>query len=90
MLRNTTDYLLGVRPTYDGLLIDPCIPAEWKEYKVRRRFRGSNYEITFKNPGGVSSGVKSVMLDGEKIEGNLLPSPQKGQSHQVIVILGKA
>ena len=81
-----TQYILGIRPAYDGLLIDPCICSEWKEYKVCRRFRGSVYDITVQNPDAVSKGVRSIHVDGNPVEGNLIPVlPGK---HKVTVVLG--
>ena len=67
-----TQYILGIRPTYDGLEIDPCIPATLKEYTVRRVLRDSVYEITVHNPDGKQSGVTLMTLDGAVIEGNLI------------------
>ncbi len=87
MLRSTTDYLLGVRPVYNGLIIDPCIPGDWKSYKVTRRFRGCIYKITFKNPGGAAGQIKSITLDDKPLEGNLIPPLTDGKPHKVIVIL---
>ena len=49
--------ILGIKPEYDGLRIDPCIPTKWGSYRVSRRFRGATYEITISNPDGVSTGV---------------------------------
>jgi cellobiose phosphorylase len=81
-----TQYILGIRPAYDGLLIDPCICSEWKEYKVCRRFRGSVYDITVQNPDGVCKGVRSIHVDGNPVEGNLIPVlPGK---HKITVVLG--
>jgi cellobiose phosphorylase len=81
-----TQYILGIRPAYDGLLIDPCICSEWKEYKVCRRFRGSVYYITVQNPDGVCKGVRSIHVDGNPVEGNLIPVlPGK---HKITVVLG--
>ena len=81
-----TQYILGVKPAYDGLQIDPCICSEWKEYTVRRRFRGATYEITIQNPDGVCSGVKSITLDGAALDGTLVPHTPG--SHKVHVVLG--
>ena len=81
-----TQYILGIRPAYDGLVIDPCICSEWKEYKVSRRFRGALYDITVRNPEGVCKGIRSIVMDGTAIEGNLLPFAPG--SHNVTVILG--
>lgn len=81
-------HILGVRPAYDGLLIDPCIPNGWKSYKVRKRFRNAVYDIQVKNPDQVSRGVAEVLLDGRLIRGNLLPLFEDGKVHSVEVLLG--
>jgi cellobiose phosphorylase len=73
MWASYVDFILGVRPQWDGLLIDPKIPAVWNGFKVKRNFRGSVYEIEVQNPRHVSSGVRSVFVDGKKMKGNLLP-----------------
>ena len=67
-----TQFILGIKPAYDGLVIDPCIPAGWKAFSVKRKFRGAEYHITVKNPNGVCKGVKSITVDGQAIEGNLV------------------
>lgn len=87
MLRVGFDYILGVRPTYSGLLIDPCIPKHWKEYKVTRKFRGAIYEITVRNQNGVNTGVKEVTINGEPISSNLLPVYPSGATLSVTAIL---
>ncbi len=89
MLRNTMDYLLGIRPSYDGLLVDPCIPSEWKEYSLIRKFRGATYEIEFRNPEGGNGRIVSITVDGAKVKGNILPVFADGKTHKVLVLLGK-
>jgi cellobiose phosphorylase len=84
-----TQYILGVRPDYDGLRIDPCIPAGWKEYKVIRIFRGNEFTIMIKNPGGVQKGVSSILLNGKKIEGNVVPFEDALEKNDVVVVLGE-
>ena len=81
-----TQYILGVKPSYDGLEIDPCICSEWKEYTVRRRFRGATYEITVKNPEGICKGVREILFDGQPLEGNVVPCTPG--SHTVVITLG--
>ena len=82
------NYILGVRPAYDGLRIDPCIPAEWDGFSVTRRFRGAEYHITVQNPNHVSKGVKSVRLDGRPLDQPLLPILEDGGLHVVEVLMG--
>ena len=81
-----TQYILGIKPAYDGIQIDPCICSQWKEYKVTRRFRGSTYEITVKNPDGVCKGIREILLDGQPLGGNVVPHTPG--THTVTVTLG--
>lgn len=84
---SATRYILGIRPGMDELVIDPCIPKDWKQYSVVRRFRGAKFEITVENPHGVSRGVEQIYLDGEKVEGiRIQPA---GTSHTVRIVMGK-
>ena len=68
-----TQAILGVKPYYDGLMIDPCVPSSWKAYTVTRRFRGTTYHITIKNPEHKSKGITKMLVDGEKIDGCVIP-----------------
>jgi len=80
--------MLGVMPWYDGLRIAPCIPAAWAKYEVVRPFRGATYRVTVRNPDHVERGVKTIRVDGKKIDGNLLPIFGDGKEHRVTVTLG--
>lgn len=82
-----TQYILGIRPEFDGLYIDPCIPASWKEFTVVRHFRGTEYRIRITNPDGHMKGVKTLYLDGQKLDGLLVPIMPAGETHQVEVIM---
>ncbi|MBI5699346.1 glycosyl transferase [Candidatus Saganbacteria bacterium] len=83
-----SQWILGIRPEYDGLLIDPCVPRKWKQFKVKRVFRGSTYIINIKNPYGVSKGVKLVKVDGRQIVGNLVPAMKARKEFHVEVVMG--
>jgi len=83
-----SQWILGVKPDYDGLKIDPCIPKDWDGYTVSRLFRGATYVIEVKNPDHVSKGVKKVTVDGKEIEGNIIPVFGDGKEHKVEVIMG--
>jgi cellobiose phosphorylase len=67
-----TQWILGIRAEYDGLRIDPVIPAKWKGFTVTRRFRGNTYRIEVKNPKGKQRGVRKLRVDGKDLAGNLL------------------
>lgn len=90
LFRVGSEWLLGVRPEWDGLRIDPCIPAHWDGFSMRRNFRGATYEIHVKNPDHVSSGVFRMIMDGRKIDGCLLPIVGDGRVHRVEITLGKS
>jgi cellobiose phosphorylase len=83
-----TKYILGIRPEFKGLKIDPCIPKSWKKFSVKRKYRNSIYNITIENPAGVSKGVKQVTVDGKKIEGDILPVFNDNAAHKVDVTMG--
>ena len=81
-----TQYLLGVKPDFDGLVIDPCIPADWKEYTVLRRWRGAEYRIHVTNPKGVEKGVASITVNGRQVDKvSVMPL---GSVNEVAVIMG--
>lgn len=85
--RACTDYILGIRPTLDGLLVDPCVPKDWKNFEVKRVFRGATYNISVRNPKSVYKGVEKVTVDGKEIVGNTLPEFKNGE-HKVEVLMG--
>lgn len=82
-----TKYILGIQPDYYGLKINPCIPSDWKGFKVKRKFRGATYHIEVRNPAGVCTGVKEVFVDGNPFSSNLLPLFEDGCEHKIIIIL---
>ena len=83
-----TQAILGVKPDFDGLKIDPCIPSDWEGYTVIRQFRGDTYRIRVKNPSRVCKGVVSITLDGKPVEGQIIPVAGDGGVHDVEVVLG--
>ena len=70
---SASQYILGVRPSLDGLMIDPCLPASFKELKVSRTFRGTVYNITIKNPSNAQKGIKKLIVNGTEVAGNIIP-----------------
>ncbi len=83
-----SQFILGVIPDYDGLKLDPSIPAAWDGFHIGRDYRGARYEIDVKNPSHVSKGVIEVLVDGKPVEGNILPDFGDGKTHAVTVTLG--
>ncbi len=86
MWYTVSEFILGIKPHYDGLLIDPCLPKTAHNYTVTRRFRGAEYEIHVSNPKGVSKGVAQMTVDGMLVEGAVVPA-QPGK-HIVEVVMG--
>jgi cellobiose phosphorylase len=83
-----TQYILGVKTDYDGLVIDRCIPSKWDGFKMKREFRSAIYNIEVQNPDHVSKGVKMVDVNGHELNTNTIPTLEKGKEHSVKVIMG--
>ena len=83
-----SQYILGIRPDYDGLIVNPCVPTSWQKCTVTRKFRGSTYNITINNPRQVSKGVSKMKIDGKPAAGNKIPVFRDKKVHQVEVELG--
>lgn len=82
-----TQYILGIRPDYDGLLIDPCILPTWKTVSISREFRGAHYQIELRNPLGLSKGHIKLTIDDHAIEGNLVDFKRYPNRHHIIAEL---
>jgi len=78
----STEWILGVRPEFDGLRIEPCMPPGWKGFTMRRRFRGSVYEIK------VRTGAQPrITVDGVPLRSRLVPAFKDARVHTVDVII---
>lgn len=82
-----TQWILGIRPEFDGLIVDPCIPKDWPAFSVVRQFRGASYDIRVSNPNGVSKGVKEMRVNGEVQADKRIPLFTSGE-HLIEVELG--
>lgn len=81
-----THYLLGVRPEFDELIVDPCIPASWDGFSIRRAFRGDIYNVVVENPDHIQKGVKEIWVDGKAVDKILIAGD--GKEHEVKVVMG--
>lgn len=96
MLKGAVEYILGIRPIFQGIMIDPCIPKKWTSFKVTRKFRGKIFEFQIENPHHISKGVKEVFIENEKLNGQIIDfsdpkirkSVQKKTRLKVKVIMG--
>lgn len=82
-----TQHILGIKVDYDGIIIDPCIPPQWKNYKIIRKFRGATYEIEIHNPNGSMKGVASMEIDGKPANGNFVPVMPTGRRCRVEITM---
>lgn len=80
-------YIIGVRPTHEGLMIDPCIPKEWSGLEVVRKHKNRVFNIEVTNPDNVSKGVKELIVNGVSIEGNIVPV-NGANEYNIKVIMG--
>ena len=85
---NLSQALLGIQPDYDGLIVDPCLPGKFGDFKVDRCFRDAEYHIEIHKPAGVQKGVSWIEVDGEKIAGNQIPLVEGKKEYHVIVQMG--
>ncbi len=81
---NVSQYILGIRPDYEGLMIDPCVPEDFGDYKVDRTFRGAVYHITVLNPDHRQKGIRSLQVNGRKIDGCTIPIEEGVSEYEVI------
>ena len=82
-----TRWILGVRLSFDGLIVDPCIPAGWKGFHVTRQWRGATFEIAVANPNRAQKGVQLITLNGDPVDGAIPPQPA-GSVNRVTVVMG--
>ena len=85
---NVSQYILGIRPEFDGLHVDPCIPAEMESLRIRRHYRGADYEIEIRNPEHVEKGVKRMEVDGVEVESLSLRPDGVKKEYRVTVVMG--
>lgn len=83
---SATHYILGIRPQFDSLEIDPCIPADWGEFHIDREWRGAMFHITVHNPDGVMKGVKKLRINQRQAD--RLPVQPEGSENEIEVIMG--
>ena len=85
MWYTVSEFLLGVKPDYEGLRIDPCLPSEARDYRVHRVFRGAEYDIHVSNPNGRNKGVRQITMDGKPIEGQVIPATPGRHTVEVVM-----
>jgi cellobiose phosphorylase len=69
-------------------MVDPCIPPAWNGFSVCRHFRSAWYNIQVKNPNHVSKGIGKMTVDGNGVQGNIIPLFTDSATHNIVVIMG--
>ena len=85
---NVSQYILGVYPTHNGLSIDPCVPKDFGDFELTRKFREGTYNIKVQNPDKVEKGIKSIAVDGKAIDGCVIPYVKGKETYDVVVTMG--
>ncbi len=86
MMIAVSEYMLGVKPTFEGLKIAPCITNEWDKVSIKRKFRGTTYNIIIDNTARCGTRVKEIYLNGKKVDGDTVLA--SGENADVLVIMG--
>lgn len=85
---NVSQYILGIYPTHHGLQVNPCIPAEFGDFTITRKYRNTTYTIRITNPEKVEKGVKEMLVNGKTVNGNIIPYDETQTEAHVQVIMG--
>ena len=85
---NVSQYILGIYPTHNGLSIDPCVPKDFGDFELTRKFREGIYNIKVQNPDKVEKGIKSITVDGKAIDGCVIPYVKGKETYDVVVTMG--
>jgi cellobiose phosphorylase len=83
------EYILGFKKIGEQLVLDPCIPQKWEKYSLKYKYLDTRYQIEVTKSQWSNRGVKRVILDGKKLEGNVVPLVNDGKEHKAEVRLGK-
>ncbi len=85
---NISQFILGIRPEYDGLSVDPCVPRDFGDFTVTRKFRGVTYVIDVQNPDHVEKGIRELIVDGTPVSGNIVPFQTGKTECHVTAVMG--
>ena len=85
---NVSQYILGIRPPFDGLEIDPCIPSNMDGFTATRKYRNAVYYITVKNPNHVEKEVQKLTVNGKSVEGTCVKAIDNVKEYHIEVVMG--
>ncbi len=85
---NVSQYIIGVYPTHKGLQINPCVPKDFGDFTIIRKYRNTTYNITVSNPNNVEKGVVKMLVDGVEVAGNIIPYDASRKEAEVRIVMG--
>ena len=88
MYRVTIEHVLGIKREGNELRVEPCVPRQWPRYRLTYRIAGAEYVIEVENPEGTGSGVRSLAVDGDAVDGGKIVLVPGSGRHVVHVVLG--
>lgn len=79
--------ILGLRPDFHGLKLEPAVPKAWEAFEMEKDFRGKHLHIQVKNPGHVENGCKRMLVNGKEIDGNYIPEEMMEEQTEIVLIM---
>lgn len=76
-------YILGIKIQQETLILEPCIPNDWKEYSIQYKFGESIYNIRVTNPDGKNTGISQLKLNGQIVENKQVKLIKTGGIYQI-------
>lgn len=84
---NISQYILGLYPTHKGLSINPCVPKDFGNFTLTRKFRDVTYNIEVVQENGIEKGVRELIVDGVKLDDNVIPYDNNKDVVEVKVVM---
>jgi len=79
--------ILGLKPSPSGITIDPSIPGEWKDWSMTKKLRGKTLNIKVSNPNGSQHGVKSITVNGQKLDCSFIPEELLKDNNEILIVM---
>ncbi len=85
---NISQYILGIYPTHKGLSVNPCVPKDFGNFSIVRKYREGTYYIDVQNPANVEKGIASIVVDGVPTDNCIIPYEAGKSEYHVTVTMG--
>lgn len=87
VLTGCVEGILGMRPDFGGLRIEPAVPSAWESFEIDKDFRGKHLHIVVKNPQHAQSGAKRLVVNGKELAGNYVPEAEMQEQTEIVLEL---